>query len=473
MNTLVPVLLAGGSGTRLWPTSRKSYPKQFVDLTLSGDSFLQSTLKRSTVMADASPWIIVTGEDYRFLVAQQAREVSANVGSILLEPAARNTAPAIALAAFEAITLYDSPRLLVQTADHFIKDLDMFGSVIGKAFASEASFVLFGVKPTRAETGYGYIECGDARGNEFLVSSFQEKPDVKVAESFLRTGNFLWNSGMFMLDANAYLEALQTFEPTIYQACKQAFDNASRDLDFKRMDAKVFAKSPSISIDYAVLERVQNLCVIPYHGDWSDIGAWDSVAELSTRDANGNSIQGDGVLIDSKNTFIRSESRLVTGIGLDHLVVVETRDAILVADSSKAQDVKTLVDAIKSNGRKEATEHQKIYRPWGSYETLVFGDRFQVKQIVVNPGASLSLQMHHHRAEHWVVVSGTAEVQVDDTIQMLTEDQSVYIPIGSKHRLANLGKLPLILIEVQSGGYLGEDDITRFDDVYGRKYSSD
>lgn len=468
MTTLVPVLLAGGSGTRLWPTSRKSYPKQFVDLTHSGDSFLQSTLKRSTVMADASPWIIVTGEDYRFLVAQQAREVNAQVGPILLEPAARNTAPAIALAAFEAITLYDSPKLLVQTADHFIKDLDVFGSVIGKAFASEASFVLFGVKPTRPETGYGYIECGDARGNEFLVSSFQEKPDAKTAESFLKAGNFLWNSGMFMLDANAYLKALQTFEPAIYQACRQAFDKASSDLDFKRMDEKAFAESPSISIDYAVMERVQDLHVIPYHGDWSDVGAWDSVAELGSKDANGNSIQGDGVLIESENTFIRSESRLVTGIGLSQLVVVETRDAVLVADAKKTQDVKTLVDALKANGRKEATEHQKMYRPWGSYETLVLGDRFQVKQIVVNSGASLSLQMHHHRAEHWVVVSGTAEVQVDNTIQMLTEDQSVYIPIGSRHRLTNPGKLPLTLIEVQSGGYLGEDDIVRFDDVYGR-----
>ena len=273
---------------------------------------------------------------------------------------------------------------------------------------------------------------------------------------------------MFMLDANTYLEALKTFEPAIYKACKQSFDKASSDLDFKRVDEKAFTESPSISIDYALMERVQDLRVIPYHGDWSDVGAWDSVAELTARDANGNSIQGDGVLVESENTFIRSESRLVTGIGLNDLVVVETRDAVLVVDASKTQAVKTLVDTLKSNERKEATEHQKVYRPWGSYETLVLGDRFQVKQIVVNPGASLSLQMHHHRAEHWVVVSGTAEVQVDDSIQMLTEDQSVYIPIGAKHRLSNPGKLPLTLIEVQSGSYLGEDDIVRFDDVYGR-----
>ena len=469
MTTLVPVLLAGGSGTRLWPTSRKSYPKQFVDLTDAGDSFLQSTLKRHTVMANASPWIIVTGEDYRFLVAQQAKDAGAAIGPILLEPAARNTAPAIAIAAFEALALHTSPKLLVQTADHFMKDLDAFGRVINRAFASEAPFVLFGVKPTRPETGYGYIECGDAKGHAFQVASFREKPDLTTAERYLEAENYLWNSGMFMLDAKAYLEALQTFEPAIYAACAKAFEHASSDLDFKRVDETAFAESPSISIDYAVMERVQDLQVIPYDGDWSDVGAWDSVAELANKDSLGNAIQGDGVLIDSEQTFIRSESRLVTGIGLKNVVVVETRDAVLVADASKTQDVKTLVDTLKSSGRKEATEHQKMYRPWGSYETLVLGDRFQVKQIVVKPGASLSLQMHHHRAEHWVVVSGTAEVEVGETTQMLTEDQSVYIPIGAKHRLTNPGKLPLTLIEVQSGGYLGEDDIVRFDDVYGRR----
>ena len=468
MSILVPVLLAGGSGTRLWPTSRKSYPKQFVDLTGSGDSFLQSSLKRSQVIPTACPWIIVTSKDYRFLVAQQANETEMQVGSILLEPVARNTAPAIALAAFEALENHESPKLLIQTSDHYIQDLEAFSKVVTEAFESEMPFVLFGVKPTRPETGYGYIEYGEVRGTQFLVSSFHEKPDLTTAESYLYTGNFLWNSGMFMLDADAYLLALQTFEPLIYQACKQAFDSATSDLDFKRVDEKAFAKSPSISIDHAVMERVQDLLVIPYHGDWSDVGNWHSVAELTAQDSNGNAIQGDGVLIESENTFIRSESRLVTGIGLNDLVVVETHDAVLVADASQIQEVKMLVDTLKSSGRKEATEHQKMYRPWGSYQTLVTGDRFQVKQIVVNPGASLSLQMHHHRAEHWVAVSGTAEVQVDDSIQMLTKDQSVYIPIGSKHRLTNPGKLPLTLIEVQSGGYLGEDDIVRFDDMYGR-----
>ena len=468
MTTLVPVLLAGGSGTRLWPTSRKSYPKQFVDLTGSGDSFLQSSLKRSAVMPNACPWIIVTGEDYRFLVAQQAKEADVSIGPILLEPSARNTAPAIALAAFEALALHDSPKLLVQTADHYIRDLNAFGEVIGQAFQSTAPFVLFGVKPTHPETGYGYIECGEAQGAEFLVSSFKEKPDLETAEAYLKSGNYLWNSGMFMLDAQAYLDTLKTFEPNMYKACEKAYQNASSDLDFKRVDSEAFGKSPSLSIDYAVMERIENLHVIPYLGDWSDVGAWDAVAGLSNQDEAGNAIQGDGVLLESSNTLIRAESRLVTGIGLENLVVIETRDAVLVVDATKTQHVKDLVEVLKSHNRKEATVHQKMYRPWGSYETLVLGERFQVKQIIVNPGASLSLQMHHHRAEHWVVVSGTAEVQVDEGIQMLTEDQSVYIPIGSKHRLTNPGTLPLILIEVQSGSYLGEDDITRFEDIYGR-----
>jgi mannose-1-phosphate guanylyltransferase/mannose-6-phosphate isomerase len=468
MTTLVPVLLAGGSGTRLWPTSRKSYPKQFVDLTGSGDSFLQSSLKRSEVMPEAAPWIIVTGEDYRFLVAQQANETEIKVGSILLEPVARNTAPAIALAAFEALANHQSPKLLVQTADHYIEDLEAFGVVVREAFESEAPFILFGVKPTRPETGYGYIECGSAESSAFIVKSFKEKPDLTAAESYLNAGNYLWNSGMFMLDTEAYLEALQQFEPAIFEACQRAYQNASSDLDFKRVDSATFSDSPSVSIDYAVMERLENLHVLPYQGDWSDVGAWDSVASLADQDAEGNAIQGDGVLLDSQNTFIRAESRLVTGIGLDNLVVIETRDAVLIADATNTQRVKELVDSLKSEDRKEATEHQRMYRPWGSYETLVLGDRFQVKEIVVNPGASLSLQMHHHRAEHWIVVSGTAKVQVDDTIELLSENQSAYIPIGSKHRLSNTGKIPLIVIEVQSGGYVGEDDIVRFDDIYMR-----
>ncbi len=469
MKTLVPVLLAGGSGTRLWPTSRTSYPKQFVDLTHSGDSFLQSSLKRSRVIPDARPWIIVTGEKYRFLVAQQAEETGVAVDSILLEPSGHNTAPAIALAALEALSLHNSPKLLIQTADHHITDVGSFGKVIAQAFQSTAPFVLFGIKPTHPETGYGYIECGEPMGNEFLVSAFKEKPDLETASKFFNSPNYLWNSGMFVLDAQTYLETLEKFEPAIYAACYKAYLNASSDLDFKRMDCDAFETSPSVSIDCAVMERFENLHVIPYEGDWSDVGAWEAVASLATQDQSGNAIQGDGLLIDSKNTLIRAESRLVTGLGLENLVVIETHDAVLVANAKQTQNVKEIVQKLKSKRRREADEHLKIYRPWGSYETLVLSDRFQVKQIVVNPGASLSLQMHRYRAEHWVVVSGTAEVQLDDTIQILSEDQSVYIPIGSKHRLTNPKKLPLKLIEVQSGSYLGEDDIVRFEDCYGRR----
>ena len=468
MATLIPVLLAGGSGTRLWPTSRKSHPKQFTDFVASGDSLLQSTLKRSRIMPNPSPWIIVTSEDYRFLVAQQAKEAETNIGQILLEPVARNTGPAIALAAFEALENHGSATLLVQAADHHIRDLQAFGHLVTEALESKSPFVLFGVKPTRPETGYGYIECGDFLGSSYIVSSFNEKPDLQTATRHLNAGNYLWNSGIFMIDAEAYLTALQEFEPKIFEACQQSYRNSVTDLDFKRVNSDDFSKSPSVSVDYAVIERVKNLQVIPYQGDWSDIGAWDSVAFFAEQDAAGNRIQGDGVLVNSKNTFIRAESRLVTGIGLADLIIIEAHDAILVADAKKAQNVKELVDMLKSKGRKEATEHQKTYRPWGSYETLVLGVRFQVKQIIVNPGASLSLQMHHHRAEHWVVVSGTAEVQVDEVSQILTEDQSVYIPIGSKHRLTNPGKLPLTIIEVQSGSYLGEDDILRLNDAYGR-----
>ena len=360
MTTLVPVLLAGGSGTRLWPTSRKSCPKQFVDLTGSGDSFLQSSLKRSTVMPNACPWIIVTREDYRFLVAQQAKEVSASIGPILLEPSARNTAPAIALAAFEALELHDSPKLLVQTADHYIKDLDAFGEVIDQAFQSRAPFVLFGVKPTHPETGYGYIECGEPQGEDFLVSSFKEKPDAETANAYLKSGNYLWNSGMFMLDAQAYLNALKTFEPSMYEACEKAYQNASSDLDFKRVDSEAFGKSPSLSVDYAVMERIKNLHVIPYLGDWSDMGSWDSLMSVLERDEAGNAIQGDGLLLHSTNTFIRAESRLVSGIGLTDLIIIETPDAVLITDITHTQNIKDLVKILETKNRQERIEQTKL-----------------------------------------------------------------------------------------------------------------
>lgn len=468
MTNLVPVILAGGSGSRLWPTSRKSYPKQFLDLTDSGDTLLQLSLKRAQVLLNAYPCIIVTSEDYRFLVAQQAKESKVPIGSILLESSPRNTAAAIALAALEALDLYDSPRLLVQTADHYIRDPNAFGEVISQALQSSAPFILFGVEPTRPETGYGYIACGDELGVGFKVESFKEKPDSFSAQTYLESSKYLWNSGIFLLDAQAYLDALKKFEPAIYTACTEAFQNTSSDLDFKRVDGAAFDKSPCVSVDYAVIERCDNLVVIKYPGQWSDVGAWDSVAEYADHDTFGNSIQGDGILFESKNTFIRAESRLVVAMGLEDIVIVEARDAVMVCNASKTQDVKNLVEHLVSQGRTEGLEHPKVHRPWGFYETLIAAEKFLVKQLCVYPGASLSLQMHNHRAEHWIVVSGEAQAQIDNQIHTLQEDESVYIPLGSKHRLTNPGKLILTVIEVQSGSYISEEDILRFADIYGR-----
>lgn len=466
---LVPVLLAGGSGTRLWPTSRASYPKQFVPLVDPNLSLLQSAVQRQRALPDATGWIVVTGDDYRFLVAQQVAETGIPVDAIVLEPAAKNTAPAVALAALEALSRYADPVLLVQTADHLIQDVDALVDAVRIGLESGLESVLFGVVPTRAETGYGYIEQGpEIRSGVFAVASFREKPDLETADGYLKTGRHLWNSGMFLLNAKAYVTHLAEFEPAMWALIEQGFQEASHDLDFKRIAKAPFDQITGQSIDYAVMERLQDAVVVPYAGDWSDVGAWDSVAHALMSDARGNQSQGDAVLIDCSNTYVRSEQRLVGVIGVSDTVVVETRDAVLVTHRDRAQDVKQLVEQLKQHGRPEASLHQKVYRPWGTYETLVLGERFQVKQIMVRPSASLSLQMHHHRAEHWIVVSGTAQVEVDGREQLLSENQSTYIPIGSTHRLTNPGKVPLVLIEVQSGNYLGEDDIVRFNDVYGR-----
>lgn len=466
---LVPVLLAGGSGTRLWPTSRESYPKQFVPLVDPEHSLLQLAAVRQRHLPNATGWIVVTGDDYRFLVAQQLAETGVSVDAIMLEPMAKNTAPAVALAALEACTRHADPMLLVQTADHLIQDVGALVASVELGFASGEGAVLFGVVPTRAETGYGYIEQGKALANGlYHVASFREKPDEVTATAYLESGRYLWNSGMFLLSAKLYLEQLAAFEPDMYACVEQAFRLSQDDLDFKRVAKEPFEKITGQSIDYAVMERLETAAVVPYTGDWSDVGAWDSVAQALPSDERGNQTQGDVHLLECTNTYVRSEQRLVGVLGLSDAVVVETRDAVLVAHRDRAQDVKQLVSALKHLGRPEGTVHQKVHRPWGSYETLVLGPRFQVKQIVVNPGASLSLQMHHHRAEHWIVVSGTAQVEVDKAEQLLTEDQSIYIPIGATHRLTNPGKVGLVLIEVQSGSYLGEDDIVRFTDVYGR-----
>lgn len=466
---LVPVLLAGGSGTRLWPTSRASYPKQFVPLVDPHQSLLQAAVQRQRALPEATGWIVVTGDDYRFLVAQQVAETGVPVDAIVLEPVAKNTAPAVALAALEALTRYADPVLLVQTADHLIQDVDAFVEAVRIGLESGLESVLFGVIPTRAETGYGYIEQGpEISAGVFAVASFQEKPDLETADGYVQSGQHLWNSGMFLLNAKAYVRHLAEFEPAMWALIEQGFQEASHDLDFKRIAKVPFEQITGQSIDYAVMERLQDAVVVPYAGDWSDVGAWDSVAHALVSDAHGNQSQGDAVLIDCSNTYVRSEQRLVGVIGVSDTVVVETRDAVLVTHRDRAQDVKQLVEYLKQQGRPEASLHQKVYRPWGTYETLVLGERFQVKQILVHPSASLSLQMHHHRAEHWIVVSGTAQVELDGQEQLLSENQSTYIPIGATHRLTNPGKVPLVLIEVQSGSYLGEDDIVRFNDVYGR-----
>ena len=466
---LVPVLLAGGSGTRLWPTSRASYPKQFVPLVDPHQSLLQAAVQRQRALPEATGWIVVTGDDYRFLVAQQVAETGVPVDAIVLEPVARNTAPAVALAALEALSRYADPVLLVQTADHLIQDVDAFVEAVRIGLESGLESVLFGVIPTRAETGYGYIEQGpEISASVFAVASFQEKPDLETADGYVQSGQHLWNSGMFLLNAKAYVRHLAEFEPAMWALIEQGFQEASHDLDFKRIAKVPFEQITGQSIDYAVMERLQDAVVVPYAGDWSDVGAWDSVAHALVSDAHGNQSQGDAVLIDCSNTYVRSEQRLVGVVGVSDTVVVETRDAVLVTHRDRAQDVKQLVEYLKQQGRPEASLHQKVYRPWGTYETLVLGERFQVKQILVHPSASLSLQMHHHRAEHWIVVSGTAQVELDGQEQLLSENQSTYIPIGATHRLTNPGKVPLVLIEVQSGSYLGEDDIVRFNDVYGR-----
>ena len=466
---LVPVLLAGGSGTRLWPTSRASYPKQFVPLVDPYQSLLQAAVQRQRALPEATGWIVVTGDDYRFLVAQQVAETGVPVDAIVLEPVAKNTAPAVALAALEALTRYADPVLLVQTADHLIQDVDAFVEAVRIGLESGLESVLFGVIPTRAETGYGYIEQGpEISASVFAVASFQEKPDLETADGYVQSGQHLWNSGMFLLNAKAYVRHLAEFEPAMWALIEQGFQEASHDLDFKRIAKVPFEQITGQSIDYAVMERLQDAVVVPYAGDWSDVGAWDSVAHALVSDAHGNQSQGDAVLIDCSNTYVRSEQRLVGVVGVSDTVVVETRDAVLVTHRDRAQDVKQLVEYLKQQGRPEASLHQKVYRPWGTYETLVLGERFQVKQILVHPSASLSLQMHHHRAEHWIVVSGTAQVELDGQEQLLSENQSTYIPIGATHRLTNPGKVPLVLIEVQSGSYLGEDDIVRFNDVYGR-----
>ena len=468
---LHPVILSGGSGSRLWPLSRQNQPKQF--LTLIGDrSLFQETVLRASRLDGAQAPVTVCSEDHRFMVGEQLQEIGIPNGGILLEPEARNTAPAIALAALHLQALDANAVMLVMPADHLIEDEAAFRAAVEQAagVADDGWLVTFGIRPDYPETGYGYIRRGEAvTADVYRVDRFVEKPDLSTAEGYVADGGFAWNSGMFMFRADRYLEELARLQPTMRAACERAFAGAKRDLDFVRLDKAAFAASPNDSIDYAVMEKTDRAAVVPVSCGWSDIGSWSSLWAAAPRDDDGNRHEGDVLAIDTRNSLVRaSDRRMIATIGVEDLVIVDTPDATLVARKDRVQDVKAIVDRIKAAGRQEHLFHRKVYRPWGNYDSIDMGDRFQVKRIVVKPGAALSLQKHHKRAEHWIVVSGVAEVTCDERVFDLHENESTYIPLGSVHRLRNKGTEPVELIEVQSGHYLGEDDIVRLEDVYGR-----
>lgn len=468
---LVPLILSGGSGTRLWPISRKNLPKQFLSLAGS-ETLFQQTIRRAMSLPDVVAPIVVASDDHRFLAAEQLQELNVQSPDILLEPVARNTAPAIAVGALRAMARHKDAIVLVLPADHLIGDNPSFHEAVAKArpLAEQGWLVTFGIRPDRPETGFGYIRRGQTlEGDTFKVDQFVEKPKLEVAEHYLASGEYDWNSGMFMFRAARYLEELGTHAPAMLACAREAFEKANTDLDFIRLEVQAFSAAPSDSIDYAVMEKTARAAVVPVACGWSDIGSWDALWLAADKDANGNHFEGDVLALDTSGTLVRSHDRhLVATVGLKDVVVVTTPDATLVARRDASQDVKKIVDALKAAGRTEHDLHRVVHRPWGMYDSLESGDRFQVKRIVVKPGAALSMQMHHHRAEHWIVVKGVAEVTCDDKVFLLAENQSTYLPLGSKHRLRNPGKVPVELIEVQSGTYLGEDDIVRFDDVYGR-----
>lgn len=466
---IIPVVMAGGSGTRLWPMSRSLYPKQFLAL-VSTATMLQETCSRLSGMESSAP-MVICGEDHRFTVAEQLRSAG-NIGGgkIVLEPAGRNTAPAVALAALEATRAGQDPLLLVLAADHVITDVPAFQGAVTLAVthARVGKLVTFGIVPSAPETGYGYIRQGEASGGAYQVAEFVEKPDAITAQEYVSNGSYVWNSGMFLFKASRYLEELKAHRPDILAACEQAMSNAKIDSDFVRPDAAAFMACPDDSIDYAVMERTSQAVVVPMDCGWSDVGSWSALWEVSDKDDSGNAVHGDVIAYDTSNSYIRSDSKLVATIGVEDLIVVETDDAIMVVQKDRVQDVKKIVDLLKKQQRPEAQMHRKVYRPWGFYDSIDYGDRFQVKRIVVKPGGQLSLQMHHHRAEHWIVVSGTAQVTKGEEVFFVSENESTYIPLGFKHRLENPGTIALEMIEVQSGSYLGEDDIVRFEDTYGR-----
>ncbi|MGQ2384529.1 mannose-1-phosphate guanylyltransferase/mannose-6-phosphate isomerase [Acinetobacter ursingii] len=468
---ILPVIMAGGSGTRLWPLSRTQYPKQFLKLSPDGFTLLQATLLRLRNLDCAEP-IIICNEEHRFLAAEQMREIGIKA-KIILEPEGKNTAPAITLAAIyqaQINTSQDDYLMLVLAADHVITEQDRFEQSIHNAveLAQKDKLVTFGIVPTHAETGYGYIEKGEAKLSGFEVKRFVEKPDFETAQQYLDSQLFLWNSGMFMFKADVYLNELEKYALDIYTSCQAAMQNTQSDLDFVRIDKSAFSQCRSESIDYAVMEKTTDAVVVPLDANWNDVGSWSALWDIQTKDIQGNVITGDVISINSEKNYIHSESRLVSLLGVENLVVIETKDAVLVADKSKVQDIKKIVETLKQQNRTEHFCHREVYRPWGKYDSIDHAERYQVKRITVKPGQKLSIQMHHHRAEHWIVVSGTARIHKGKDNFLLAENESVYIPLGEIHALENPGKVPLELIEVQSGSYLGEDDIVRFEDMYGR-----
>ena len=469
---IVPVILLGGSGTRLWPVSRKNHPKQFLNL-IGEQTLLQATLSRLEGVESLDSSIVLCNEEHRFTTAEQLTKMNRELGDIILEPVGKNTAPAVAIAALRSLQKHDDALLLVLPADHIIKDKEAFHSAIAIAtkVAMDNNLVTFGIVPSKPETGYGYIKRGKSIESLFTVEEFVEKPNLSVAESYIDSGDYYWNSGMFLFKASIFLKELKQFQPKILDYCQKALNKSAHDLDFIRLDKAEFTACPSNSIDYAVMEKTNNAVVVPLDAGWNDVGSWDALWEIEEKEKDGNVLKGDVLTHKSRDCLVKSESRLVTLIGVNNLVVVETKDAVLVASKDDVQEVKVIVEQLRADKRSEAELHREVYRPWGKYDGVDSGERFQVKRITVNPGESTSAQMHHHRAEHWIIVSGIAEITCNNKTFLCSENQSAFIPQGSKHRIANPGILPMEMIEVQTGSYLGEDDIVRFEDQYGRSDS--
>ena len=468
---ILPVILSGGSGTRLWPLSRRLHPKQLLPL-VNDTTMLQDTITRLTGSPDIDHAVVICNDDYRFMVAEQVKETDITSNEIILEPFGRNTAPAIALAAFNAVRDGDDPVLLVLPADHVIADVETFQGAlqVGKQQSEAGCLVTFGVVPDMPETGFGYIKADSSGGQaeHYPVEQFVEKPDAETAAAYVADGSYYWNSGMFMFRASSYLDALQQHSPGIYAASKAAIDSAERDADFVRVGEEQFEQCPSDSIDYAVMEKANNAVVIPVDIGWSDVGSWSALHDVGDVDSEGNTLIGDVKTGMTSNSYVRANDRLVVTLGVDNMIVVDTDDALLVANRDNVQDIKSIVEQLSREQRDEVNLHTCVYRPWGHYQGIDSGPHYQVKRITVSPGAAISLQLHHHRSEHWIVVSGTAKVTRGEEEFILSENESTYIPLCETHRLENIGKIPLKLLEVQTGSYLGEDDIVRFEDIYGR-----